>query len=203
MQAKIEIPTLTELTFSEAKHIYLLDGQEIPSVTTVMGLLSAQEYGSVDERTLENAAHRGTAVHNAIENWIKFGLEDIDPDFHGYFDGFLEWWKRDNPEPIGSEIRIYHKLLRYAGTVDMVAEIEGKVTLIDFKTTYKVIEKNCRVQLEAYSQALASHGIAIDRKCILHMKKDGKWELLDFPAKDGQAWGTFGSLKCIYDFLKS
>ena len=196
----IQIPAIPELQFEEASHIYLLNGLEIPSVTSVMEPLSRYEYSRVDERTLDTAAHRGTAIHNSIENWIKFGLEDVDPEFQGYMDGFLEWWNLRKPEVIGSEVRIYHKLMRYAGTADMVAIIDGKLNLIDFKTTYRLIEKNCRVQLEAYSQALASHGIMVEQKRILHLTKGGKWQEPEFPNKDKEAWMVFGSLKCLYDF---
>lgn len=197
------VPNLPELKFDETKHLYLLNGVEIPSVTTIMGLLSQNEYSHIDERTLSNAASRGTSVHNSIENFLKFGFFDVDPDYQGYMDGFVEWWERDKPELIGSEIRTYHRILNYAGTVDLVVKVGGETVLMDFKTTYKVIEKNCRVQLEAYAQALASHGIAVDKKKILHLKKDGKWDIKEYPAKDGQAWGVFGSLKCIYDYMRS
>lgn len=202
MDKKIEIPKLPELMFDETSHVYKLNGIEIPSVTTVMNLMSNAEYRDVSDKTLGAAAHRGTSVHNSIENWLKFGLYDLDPDLHGYMDGFLEWWEKDKPEMIGSEIRTYHRILRYAGTVDLVADIGGEITLVDFKTTYKVIEKNCRIQLEAYAQALASHGVYVQKKKILHMKKDGKWNIVEFPAKDGQAWGVFGSLKCVYDYMR-
>lgn len=198
----LKLPELPELEFSEENHIYRLRGAEIPSVSAVMGPLSRHEYGGVDERTLNNAAARGTTVHNAIENWIKYGIEDIDPDLRGYMDGFLEWWGQMKPELIGSEIRTYHQLMGYGGTVDLLAKIGDEIALVDFKTTSRLIDKNCRVQLEAYAQALASHGIRIDKKLILHLGKDGKWKAPEFPARDGEAWSVFGSLKCIYDYLR-
>lgn len=199
----IIIPNLPELSFEDGTHTYKLNGIEIPSVTTVMGLLSQHEYMNIDEKTLENAANRGTAVHEAIEIFAKYGVIDLDNEFMGYMNGFREWWQANHPEVIGSELRTYHRLQLYAGTVDMVAVIDGKVTLIDFKTTARLIEKNCRVQLEAYRQALDSHGIKIERKMILHLRKDGRWEAPEYPNKDAEAWRVFGSLKCIHDFLKS
>ena len=197
---EIIIPDLSELAFADATHTYLLNGVEIPSVSAVMKPLSQHEYGGVDERTLEAAANKGTAVHNAIENWLKFGIADLDPEYQGYLDGFLEWWEQHKPVVVGSEIRTYHKLLRYAGTVDLLAMIDGELNLIDYKTTYRLIDKNCRVQLEAYSQALSSHGITVAKKRILHLAKDGKWKDPMFETKDAEAWRVFGSLKCVYDY---
>ena len=83
----------------------------------------------------------------------------------------------------------------------MLARISGEVCLIDFKTTSRLIEKNCRVQLEAYSKAVESHGITIDKKMILHLQKDGKWRIQEFDGKDQMAWAVFGSLKGVYDYL--
>ena len=76
----VEIPKFPELTFDEATHLYRLNGVELPSVTTVMKPLSTEVYGGVDEWVMERAAGRGTAVHNAIENWSLYGIEDIAPE---------------------------------------------------------------------------------------------------------------------------
>ena len=115
----------------------------------------------------------------------------------------MEWWNEAKPEVIGSEIRMYHKLLRYGGTGDLLAIINDKRVLIDYKSTYVVSDMTCRVQLEAYAQALASHGFKIDEKMILHLKKDGTAVPKTYPANDAEAWRVFGSLKCVYDYLQS
>lgn len=165
--------------------------------------LEDQCYGGISKRTLENAAIKGSAVHNSIENWIKFGIDDIPSEHRGYFNGFMEWWKQYKPRVFGSEVRIYHKLMRYGGTIDLLCEIGGLLELIDFKTTYTLLEMACGVQLEAYSQALISHGITPQRKHILHLKKDGKWSFREFPAKDPARCRVVGALKCLYDYEQS
>lgn len=198
MGLSIELP---ELTFSDEGHIYRLDGMEIPSVTTIMEPLSRREYTGISDAVLMNAADRGTAVHNSIENWLKFGMDDIDPDYQGYLEGFYEFWDVCAPELVGSEVRIYHKLYRYAGTIDMVAVINGELTIVDYKTTSKLIDKNVRVQLEAYSQALKSHGIEVEKKIALHLCRDGRWNAPEYPAKDAEALRVFNSLKCVFDYL--
>lgn len=200
---RVALAKLNELRFEESGHIYLLNGTQIPSVSSLMNPLSAVEYGEIDKNTLDIAAKRGTSVHNSIEIFLKYGVRDCDPDFSGYADGFFEWWDKNKPEVVGSEFRVYHKLLAYAGTIDMLAYINGKLCLIDFKTTYKLIDKNCRVQLEAYIQALRSHGIEVEKKYILHLCKDGKWDFIEYPVKDAEALRVFMSLKTVYDYLKS
>lgn len=200
---KIQLPELKELEFEDSTHTYRLNGIVIPSVTTVMKPLSDDEYRGISSSTLDNAANKGTEVHNAIENYIKFDFEDISPEHKGYFDGFKEWWDARKPTVIGSEVRIYHKLFMYAGTLDLLCYIDGKLTLVDFKSTSILNDKLCSVQLEAYSQALASHGIKIEQKRILHLKKDGKWSDPEFTVNDPLRWRVFGSLKCVYDYIQS
>lgn len=203
MAMTVELPELPELTFDEASHIYRLNGTMIPSVSKLMEPLKDQCYGGVSQKTLANAAAKGSSVHNSIENWIKFGIDDIPSAHRGYLEGFREWWDQYQPTVFGSEVRIYHKLMRYGGTIDLLCAIGDYLTLVDFKTTYSLLEMTCGVQLEAYSQALISHGIAPQKKHILHLKKDGKWAFPEFPAKDPARCRVVGSLKCLYDYEQS
>lgn len=70
----IEVPELPELTFEDSTHTYRLNGIVIPSVSTLMEPLTAAKYKGISEATLDRAADKGTSVHNAIENYIKFGM---------------------------------------------------------------------------------------------------------------------------------
>ena len=111
----VKMPELPELTFDEGPHLYRLHGLAILSVTTLMKPLTADVYGGVDEWVMERAAERGTAVHNSIENWVSYGIKILPRSIGGYFDGFLAWVKDFKPEILGTECRLYHKALRYAG----------------------------------------------------------------------------------------
>lgn len=197
------VPVFDNLTFDAGPHIYRLDGREIPSVTTIMKPLSDAKYGSIPSNVLEKAADRGTAVHQAIEDYIKYGFADIDSEYHGYLNAFEKWNEEYHPSFITSEMFVYHPLMQYAGTLDILAEITGQTYLIDTKTTSEIIEKSCRIQLEAYNQALSAHGIHIDGKAILNLRNDGSFEFRIFNLKDAEAWRIFGSLKNVYDYLRS
>ena len=107
MSAKVEIPQFPELEFEEQKHIYTLHGMELPSVTKIMQPLSSFIYSRVDSRTLNAAADKGTIVHNACENFIKFGIVDISAGYSGYMDAFLKWHEENSPEILASETRLY------------------------------------------------------------------------------------------------
>lgn len=197
----LSAPEFPELVFDETPHIYLLDGIQIPSVSNVMEPLNKAKYDGISEKVLERAADKGTAVHNCIENFLKFDIVDIPSEHRGYMDAFLDWWNLMNPSVVGSEIRVYHRILRYAGTCDLLCYIGDELNLIDFKSTYSVSEMTCGVQLEAYAQALASHGIKVDRKRILHLKRDGNHKVFDFHANDASRWRVFGACKTVYDYV--
>ena len=198
-----KVPEFEELVFDEKPHTYLLNGIRIPSVTNVMEPLNRARYDGISRKTLDRAAEKGTAVHNSIENYLKFGFVDIPPEHRGYLDGFLAWFEKMNPEVVGSEVKLYHKMMQYAGTIDLLCYIDGDLCLYDFKSTYSVSEMTCGVQLEAYAQALASHGIRVKRKRILHLKKNSEWKEYDFPSNDAARWRVFGACKTVYDYTSS
>ncbi len=191
-----------ELTFDEGPHIYRLNGLEVPSVTTLMRPLSAAVYGGIDDSIMERAAVRGTAVHNAIENWVSYGIEDIAPEFRGYFDGFLAWAKKTSPKFLGTECRLYHKILRYAGTADLPCIVNGKKTMVDVKTTAQLQEMLARVQLEAYVKGFESHDVSFEQKAILHLGRDGSHKFEIYPIRDPEAWMTFGALMTVNSYIQ-
>lgn len=198
----VTVAQFPELTFEERRHVYKLNGVEIPSVTTIMEPLSDQVYATVNDAVLRKAGDRGTAVHNAIENYIKFGIEDIAPEYAGYFDGFLRWYKDHKVVPYGTEVRLYHKGLLYAGTSDLLAGVDDEDTLVDFKTTSSMSEMLCGVQLEAYKRAYESHDGAgrLAKKAILHLSKDGKYEMYHFKPNDTECWKVFTALLTVRNY---
>lgn len=202
VNGKSEAANFSELTFDERKHIYKLNGLEIPSVTTVMKPLSDDYYSGISDEIICRAGRRGTAVHNAIENYVKFGVDDISPDYSGYFNAFLKWVEEHNVVPYGSEMRLYHKSLLYAGTADMFASVDYIDTLIDFKTTSTVSQMMCGVQLEAYDRAMTSHVEcgSFSNKAIVHLRKDGRYEMVPFVAGDTECWKVFTSLLTVWSY---
>lgn len=196
----VNIPKFPELTFDEFTHTYRLNELIIPSVTTVMKPLSDDFYRAVDPDVLERAAKRGTAIHNAVENFAKFGIEDIPPDYAGYFQAFLKWWELQQPEVLATECRVYHKILRYAGTADLLCVIGGRVTLVDYKSSAQVNSKLCAVQLEGYDRAFESHGVKIEDRLILHLSRDGKYAAVPFQ-RSTKCWSVFSALMTVRNYM--
>lgn len=198
----LEVKVFPELTFNEEAHIYRLNGHIIPSVTTIMKPLSEALYGGIDENVLNKAANRGTAVHNSIENFVKFGIEDVDPAFRGYFNGFLKWWSDCKPEPMGTECRVYHRILMYAGTADMPCILNQQSICVDFKTSAAINKMLTGIQLEAYAKAYESHGIRFDGKAIVHLKNDGTYQMEIYKPNDSESWTVFGALLTVKNYIQ-
>lgn len=203
MDKLLTIPAVEGLTFDEDAHIYRVDGLEVPSVSAIMEPLSRAKYNVINARTLEKAAAKGTSVHNGIENYIKFGIEDVPEEHQGYFQAFLDWWKEYRPVVVASEVRLYNCLLGYAGTADLVAYIGDMLTVVDYKSTYTVSEMTCGVQLEAYARALTSMGVEPEAKKILHLQKNGRFKYIDFKPNDLERWRVFTALKTVHDYIKA
>lgn len=189
--------TADGLTFDRENHLYRVSGIPIPSVTQLMQPLSQTKYNTVNDAILQMAADRGTEVHSAIEFFLKYGVDEISDGGRGYMDAFLSWYREAKPQVIGSELMTYHRTLLYAGTVDLLANVGGKLTLIDYKTTAAIHDVLTTVQLEAYQRALASDGVKIDQKAILHLKQDGTYLFKVYQANDLEAWKTFCALITI------
>jgi hypothetical protein len=200
----VEIPQFPELTFDERSHIYRLDGLVVPSVTTIMQPLSRAHYGGIDQDVLERAAERGTAVHQAIENLICFDILDISPEYEGYLEAYRAWVKDYNVKPFASEMKTYHKTLRYAGTADLGCEENGVNTLVDFKTTSSLVPMLVGVQLEAYRRAQESHGIKYENTVALQLRSDGTYRRITGSALPPKAecWKVFGSLLNVAGFIE-
>ena len=174
-----------KLLFDEAEHKYTLRRAGLadivlPSVTQVMEPLERKVYGDISSFTLDNAADRGTRVHRAAEQYLKYGFRNVDEDCAGYFDGFMEFLEDHlSWEPIHSEYRFYHKALLYAGTADLLMKTPKGIVLIDFKTTAQAHTRLWGVQLAAYWQGIQNYSGSIDiqRALVVQLSGDGRYVL--------------------------
>lgn len=104
-----------------------------------------QDASKAAERYREAAALRGTRVHHYCE---QVALRDLGRDHrveqarqelasHGeeaFAARFDEWWALYDVKPIEPEITVWNAELGYAGTLDLVARIGGRLCIMDFKT---------------------------------------------------------------------
>ena len=105
----------------------------------------ARQSNDAAVRYRDDAAARGDRVHNYAEQVAlralgkPHSLADTrevlaEHNESGFADRFDEWWENFKVKPLAAEITVWNHTVGYAGTLDLVAEIGGRVCLIDYKT---------------------------------------------------------------------
>jgi len=152
-----------DLEYDDKAHSYKVEGVKVPSVTRVVDgcfpkdlthwalSIGQEEYDKVISEALEV----GNDTHQWIEHYINYGHACAEPEDYisKSVNAFLDWTTEYNPEWVDAERKIYCDKYKYAGTVDAVAKINGRVCVIDFKTSKKVY-KPYHLQVTAYAQAI-------------------------------------------------
>lgn len=142
-----QLQDLQSQTFPDGKRYYSLpDGTRLPSVTTVIGAKKKEAImawrrrvgDEVANKISKQATSRGTNVHTLCERYLRNeSLGDIMPDA-------LEMFKSIKPHlhKINNihyqEQALWSTKIGMAGRVDLIAEWEGKLSVIDFKTSKKI-----------------------------------------------------------------
>ena len=140
-----EVP---EIKIIDGKRFYVTpDGNSYPSITTVLSLQDKPGIDKWREKVGEKEAKRisqdsmriGTAVHQMAEFYLSnyiIKLKDEDKKIVDTFNR-LRFLLGNINNIVGNEIALYSDLLRVAGTADCIAEYNGVLSVIDFKTSRK------------------------------------------------------------------
>ena len=165
---------------------YDIDGKAYPSVTSVLGIKKKAELQGWREKIGEDvanwemgrAARRGKATHLLVEEYLKGKT----PSERGVLPLGLFKLLRPYVDQIDNihllETIMYSPKLTIAGQVDCVAEYNGKLSVIDFKTANKERQEswidNYFLQTTAYAQMYEeTFGKNIDQIVILLASEDG------------------------------
>jgi genome maintenance exonuclease 1 len=142
-----ELQDLKSETFPDGKRYYTLpDGTKLPSVTTVLGAQKKQAIMEWRKRVGEEEANRvskkatsrGTNVHTLCERYLNNDpLGDIMPDAKEMFVSLKPLLNRINNIHY-QEAALWSTKLEMAGRVDCIGEFDGKLSVIDFKTSKRV-----------------------------------------------------------------
>ena len=196
---------MPQFEFDPLKHIYRIDGNIVPGVSEILEGARFKEPPSDHNReAFESAGKFGTAVHRACELYDLGTLkeEELDPELVPY----LEAWKNFriiyDAEIHDSDIeyQAYSPTYDYAGTLDRVLFIYGKLTLIDIKTS-SVMPKWTGLQLAGYQIAYEEMtGEKIFQRWGVHLT-EGKYKV--YPFKDKTDKASFLSALNIYKWKKN
>lgn len=143
----------------------LPDGSKVPSVTTVLGwskkasLIEWRKRVGEEEanKISAKASSRGTKVHAICEDYLhnkNLDIKKINPITLDMFLSIKDIVDRID-DVLGIELQMFSQHLGVAGTSDVIANFDGRRSIIDFKTSSKPkklewIEDYC-MQLAIYS----------------------------------------------------
>ncbi len=141
---------------------YTVDGIWYPRVTAIVGIKAKpalyQFYaGLPDFKTGEDikakSAEEGTLVHNTIESILKKESQPIPESIKPAMSAFMDFYNQNEIVPHKIEERVISKKHHYAGTMDILAEINGVLGVLDVKTSV-AIYRDYSIQTSAYIEAL-------------------------------------------------
>ena len=191
---------VVEVTAPMEMPLYSLSGLSVDEVAK--GMVESHRTISSD------AAEIGTSVHKYIEECIKFKLRGKDaltydslpdePDnkqAQNSISAFRKWYADNNVKFISAEEKVYHPELKYAGTVDAVAEVNDEFCVIDFKTS-KAIYSSHHLQCAAYASCVADmYGRDVECSYVLRLDKlSGEFEAAKSTELDDNLRGFLGFL---------
>jgi len=137
----------------EHKYTEIATGEIIPSVSTILKAVGFGPQNGFKSKAMTVAADRGTEIHEMYNNYILFGTECQNPELQGYMNALKLFEKENNVIPVNGEYQVFGTIngVKVAGTVDYKACKDGKLVIIDFKST-KAIEKYHAYQLAMYAE---------------------------------------------------
>jgi hypothetical protein len=171
---------MANLLFLDEGHRYIVNGEEVPSVSELCRFISREVYGDIAQFRLDNAAERGTKIHKACEVLDKYGTAEVGNDILPYLQAYVAFRKEHGVKWDKIEFQTYHPTRVYAGTIDRYGIVDGTPTLLDIKSSSTVHKPLCLAQLNLYRMMLEAAGIVVDKLYILHLKPDGKYKMVPF-----------------------
>jgi len=183
------------VTKASGKRFYTIGNISLPSVTTVLG--GTKDQRDIDSiakwkrdvgeeeaaRVLRDAVNRGNWLHSQTEHYIldspKFKLPLPNTNFYALWKQMHGMLQRvDNIRCI--EGALFSEKLGLAGRVDCVADFDGELSIIDFKTTKKPKEEawitEYFLQETAYALMFSEmHGVKV-KQIVTLMACDGDFK---------------------------
>lgn len=156
---------------------YDIDGVWYPRVTKIVEIKAKPAlyrfYAGVKnfaegESVKNKSASEGTAVHEAAEAILLGQNPEIDPKIAPAIQSFTNFLNQKNIHVTKEfvEKRIVNRDHRYAGTVDAIALIDGKLGVLDIKTS-QAIYRDYNLQTSAYMDALKNEFAGLETRWIL------------------------------------
>ena len=186
----IQLDDLNTKTIDKKRFYETPEGELYPSITTVLSVRNKKGLfewrkrvgDDVANYVARTAANRGTAVHHMCEDYLNndFDEEKHKKKFLPYclFNQLRKEALENVDNIYAQECGLYSDKYKVAGRVDCIAEYNGKLSIIDFKTSSKERNdewnENYYIQASAYAEMFEERtGNPIEQIVILVVTEDG------------------------------
>ena len=185
-----------DVTLTKNHKYVTSDGKKLDSVSDYVSIVSAQIYKDIDKEILADSQVRGSTVHKGTVTLDNEHIAEVPYEYSGYLDAYVKFLKEHDVRWFSYYTeRSMRCRDEFAGTIDRFGDVDGKLTIADFKTNSKISGKNLvayEVQLNLYRRILEAHEQLVQRLLIVHLMKDGNYQLYDINVDD-----TLADM-CIY-----
>ena len=163
------VPKLQQVNEEGTRYYVTPEGNKYPSITTVLSAYNIKEIMAWRKRVGDDEANkisrqassRGTRIHTLCEQYLdNKELTFKTPLDTETFNRFKPVLHRIN-NIYAQEIRMYSDHLRIAGTVDCVAEFDGKLSVIDFKTSKRLKNEE---DIENYFMQVSGYAVMFEER---------------------------------------
>lgn len=200
-------PGLVDWQISEAVRAAaacpLAPGEDVEEYIDAIRLKASQQ--------VRDASDLGSRIHASIESFFKHGkVEDV--TLLPYIDPVLDKLNALGISPTDSERVLVNNEYGYAGTTDLLFELNGKKGVLDFKSKRtkpgeKVFKsKTHRMQIAAYW--VAAYGAEVDESATgfniyISTTEQGRVDVVEYDGKQlADAWQAFKATLALYRFDK-
>lgn len=199
---------LNNITFLEEPHIYLVDGVITPSVSEILHYIFPDKYKGVNRKILNKKAEYGTTIHESIEMYetniktmslkeafdVVIQAKELSYIQEASLRQYLKLKTRYNIEVLEQEMMIQYEK-KYAGRFDMVANVNGALSLCDIKTTAELDEEYLSYQLSYYEMAM---GKKFDKLYAIWLPKKDIGQVVEIKRKPREVL-----IKKLNEFLEA
>lgn len=178
----------------DGKRHYVTPNGKYPSITTALSILSRDAIMEWRKRVGEEvankisgqAAGRGTRIHKMCEDYINNCLDiaKYTPLDKETFYSLKPVLDENIGIVYGQEVPLYSDYLGVAGRCDCIAEWNGKIAIIDFKTSKRPKTKD---KISSYFMQASAYAVMFEErtgipvnKTVIVMAVDGQKEPLVF-----------------------
>jgi hypothetical protein len=176
--------------------------------TFVAHLTAAIASQRAAQASTAKAADIGRRVHAQIEADLRaeltgapaVALDLTDAGDTAYL-WWLDWRSQVRFVPKHTELVVVNPQWEYGGTIDILGEVDGQLTIVDVKTSNRLYLE-AELQITAYRHALmVEHHVPAAQALLIRLPKvatDPGPELRPVPDADGRCWKIFTHLRELF-----